>query len=200
MPFVVEQMNLLTLVVAETVLIALFAAVPKLSQEPVTMVIGLSLGFLPLLGALALVPYNPYRGMGGHIEPAEPGDVAVSDRERRLLLAFYQPANRRFAAILILADLVFWLVVWWIGVHAWPTPARPQPVLHGIALIFLIGTTSAAFAGFFGLTRSIRKRWPEIVEEGSAWPQDRKYPGPLRESAISFFSGKLPAFLTDDAA
>lgn len=195
MPFVVEQMNLLTLIVAEAVLMALFAVVPRLSQEPLGMVIGLSLGFLPLLGGLALVPYNPYRGMGGHIEPGEQGDVAVSDRERRLLLAFYQPRNRRLAAILILADLLLWLAVWWIGVHAWPAPPRPLPVLHNIALIFLLGTASAGFAGFFGLTRSIRKQWPEIVQEGPAWPEELKYPGPLRESAISFFSGKLPAFL-----
>ncbi len=194
-PWVVEQYNVLTLVFVEVFCAGVFLAVLKLYQEPAGVIVGLGFAFLPLLFAYAFAPYNPYRGMGGHIEGGKLGRVAVSQRERRLWMAFYDPKNRRRAAIMVGGALALWLSLWQLGVRFWPAPLHPEPLLHTAALTFVPGVVSAAFAGMFGLTTSIRAQWPEIVETGPGWPETPRYPGPFRDSVTSFFVGDAPRFL-----
>jgi hypothetical protein len=79
MPWVVEQMNLFTLSVGGVILgVLLFFCCRGFGW--VGAMIGLALAFIPMLVGLAFYPYNPFRGMGGHIVSSADGDQTKSDQ------------------------------------------------------------------------------------------------------------------------
>jgi hypothetical protein len=117
-------------------------------------------------------------------------------RERRLLTAFYQPSNRRRAALALGAAFALWAAVWALAPRLWPRiDPHPSAGSQDAAFVFILAIPCAGFAGFYGLTARIRKTWPEAVETGPPWPENVRFPGPRREAAASFFTGRVPEFL-----
>jgi hypothetical protein len=87
-----------------------------------------------------------------------------------------------------------WQLCLWLGFRPFPAAAlRPNEVLLGCLILTLI---TAVWTGFFGLTRQIRANWDLIVLDGPAWPDHPEFPGPWRETVRSFFTGRLPEFVT----
>ena len=194
-PFVVEQMNLLTLTVSGAIQAAALFFYSRVFGWGVGAMIGLALAFIPLLVGLSLVPYNPFRGMGGHIVLSAKNDQPESDQERRLLLAFYRPSNRRRAATSIAIAMVVWVTIWQVARAVWKRPLGAMPPSQCAAVAFVLSIAIAGISGFFGLTLDIRRAWPGVIESGHPWPQDVKYPGPLKDSVQSFVTGVMPPFL-----
>jgi hypothetical protein len=91
------------------------------------------------------------------------------------------------------AFIVLWMVSLWflarnIGARAFELT---EILLESLA----IAVPSAAWIGYYGLTREIRGHWREITSAGPAWPSAVEYPGPRRAVVSSFFIGKLPGFI-----
>jgi hypothetical protein len=195
MPFVVAQANALTLGAALVISLPVFFLTVRALSDLSGVCWGLAFGFLPLTFGLAFAPFNPYQGMGGHIEPGSKSNDPVSTRERRLLVAFYDPLNRRRAVVMLAALFLVMLSLLALArLFVKPKPV-PLPAPHAAVGVFLLSMVGAPWAGLLGLTASMRKRWPSIIEEGVAWPESLKFPGPVAARFTSFFSGRFPPFL-----
>ena len=195
MPFVVGQANALTLGVVLILVLPLFFFTARGLSDLSGVWWGLALAFLPLAFGLAFAPFNPFQGMGAHIEAGAKGNDAVSIRERRLLVAFYDPLNRRRAVAMLAALFVVMLLLLALARMLARPKAIPLPVTHAATGVFVLSILGAVWAGLLGLTASMRRRWPSIVLEGVAWPEDLRFPGPVGARFSSFFSGRLPLFL-----
>lgn len=157
---------------------------------------GLATGFTTIAVLFAFRPYSPYKAFG-HRPWRERLLDGLTEHERRLLVACYNPANRRMAVGVIVIVGVIFLVISVVLLPRmkliWPPPiARPRDAfLFGV----ILSTVPAAGCGYYGVTRDIRRRWDEISSEGYLWPLEIEYSGPFLYAAKSFFTGRLPDFI-----
>jgi hypothetical protein len=118
----------------------------------------------------------------------------LSELDRRVLVRFYEPRNRRRAVGSILGISMVLLAGWWFTRTWLPAPRLRQPDLHVVAILTLFGKPLAFFTGIFAITIDIRRNWESISTHGLLWPAEIEYPGPVRRSIRSFFDGP-PEFL-----
>jgi hypothetical protein len=198
MPFVVSQSNAINVGVFVAVLLALFFMLVSRLPDLVGVYWGLAVVYVLLIPAFAFAPFNPFRGMFSHIEAGATTDHAQGIRERRLLVAFYAPTSRRRAALLLVLLLLAHLTLAFVSRVMVFSRHRPLHPTQAGAFTFMLAIVAAVWTANFGLTVSMRKRWPALVEEGVAWPEGIAYPGPIWWRFSSFFTGRLPPFLESD--
>ncbi len=200
MPFAIEQSSILTASFFGIVMGTAFLMLTAGERRWWPVLLGVGLGFWVPAILLALTPVNIFHGWGGPRSRAG-GYPQTSDLnivQRRVLVALYQPINRRSAFLMVMLTSAVWLLGWQAGLRLGfrPFPVaglRPSEVLVGCFILSLI---TAVWTGLFGLTRQIRANWDQIVSEGAAWPDHPEFPGPWREAVRSFFTGRLPKFVT----
>ena len=163
--------------------------------------IGLGLGFWAPAIVVALVPFNVFQGWGGPRNKSG-GYPKIADLnliQRRILAVLYAPANRRSAAAALLGMSFLWLLCWRSGLLLFPQPIMRQPLAASqlVAMLFAFSLLAAGWTALFGLTKRIRASWAEITSTGPVWPDQPEFPGPWREALRSFFTGRLPDFLTN---
>ena len=202
MPFAIEQANLMTLGLAVVVMGAFFIVVTADEARWTPVLASLAVGFLVPAFVLGFVPFNIFYGVGGP-RSRSGGYPRIADlnvTQRRVLLALYDPRNRRRAFAAATAALVTWLIARGFLLRVRP-PRTPVFRANDLFVASLIpALICGAWAAFFGLTSAIRRNWCEISALGKAWPPAPEFPGPYLEAAKSFFTGSLPAFLTQDQA
>ena len=203
MPFAIEQANALSLAFFVGFAGILFLVLTSGETRLTPTVIGLGLGF----GAVGtVVAFLPIKVFGGWWTKGEryPRVADLDLEQRRVLVALYEPSNRRAAFLMVLATSALFFIAWRVGLLMGSRrlggfsnhPLQPNELMIGCAVFSGI---AAVWAGLFGLTRRIRAGWPEIVSDGRPWPGAPEYPGPLKESIRSFFTRRLPDFLTKPA-
>lgn len=196
MPFIVEQINVIF-----WAFVALFLGwLTLLASRHATSMIGILLTFgiaywLPAM-LFAAFPFHPYRGLldrrgrGNRL----PTIHDLTEVDRRVLVCFYDPRNRRRAAGAIVAvSAVLFALAETSRVRAHSRGAFVDPA--SFAGIAAFGLTLAFLTGLFAITIQIRRDWPRISSDGAIWPADVEYPGPVAEGIRSFFTGDLPVFL-----
>jgi len=195
-PFAVQHFTLTTTLVvvwipwgALLVLYGGYRSVPHILA-------GLAVGFwLPAL-AFAFVPLNPYNFWMDRPDPSRRAKTAQLDEEqRRVLVAFYDPGNRRRAFFCALTASLIFAGLWLLSLIWVERSDSPVWRLDYLLLAFLaMATPSTAWVGYAGLGTRIRSNWREITSRGRAWPKDVEYPGPLKDRVVSFLTGRMPYF------
>ena len=203
MPFAIEQSSILTVCFFGFVMGAAFLILTAGERLWWPVLLGVGLGFWIPAILLAITPVNIFRGWGGprNRSGGYSGSADLSIVQRRVLVALYQPISRRSAFVMLMLMSAVWLFAWqvclWLGFRPFPAAAlRPNEVLLGCLILSLI---TAVWTGLFGLTTQIRANWDLIVSDGPAWPDHPEFPGPWREAVRSFFTGRLPEFVTRSA-
>ena len=193
MPFAIEQANALTMCFFAGLGGLLFLLLTAGERRWWPVITGLALGFWVPAVVVALVPFNVFQGWGGprNRSGGYPKIADLNLLQRRILVALYEPSNRRGASVVLLLTSAAWVFAWRLGLSF-----RSSELLVGS---FIFSVITAAWAGLFGLTRHIRSRWDEIVSAGLAWPNRPEFSGPWREAVRSFFTGRLPEFITKNS-
>jgi hypothetical protein len=196
MPFIVAAVN----VVFWGLVLLLFGgvSVSVVRGHPPTVAVlaGLAIGYwFPAL-LFAAVPFQPYRGLFDRRGRGSlPRMKDLSELDRRVLVRFYDPTNRRRAAIYIVTLSLAILASWRFNVLALPPPRVLLPPSQVVISLLVMGFPLAFGTGIFAIGIEIRRNWPSIAGHGQTWPIDIKYPGSIRESIRSFLTGTMPPFL-----
>ena len=199
MPFMVRLGNSLTLSAVAAIFIPLFWIF--CGARPASLVfLGLTLGFGIPAVYVALVPLNPFKRP---FDPRPGGgrDAAMlAAADRRILVALYDPMNRRRGALAVLIFALLAVTAWLASRSMLASPLLPHLRSGDVLMFFVIiaWPTAALWSAIFGVTHSIRRHWKRICSTGVMWPKDIPYPGPLPATVQSFFSGKLPDFIADN--
>lgn len=197
-PFAVEQFTLATsflvIPVPWAVLLYLYGGYGRVAE----MFMALAVGFwLPAL-AFAVMPLNPFSfWMDRPNRWRRPRTAELSEVQRRVLAAYYEPRNRRRAVRYALAASLAFAILWFLSALI---KREPTPVwrLDYLLLSFLaIAVPTTVWIGYAGLGAKVREEWRRIQVEGVAWPPDIEYPGEWTPRVKSFLSGEMPSFLTD---
>ena len=203
MPFAIEQANALTMGFFAVLGGLLFLLLTAGVRGWWPVITGLALGFWVPAAVVALVPFNVFQGWGGprNKSGGYPKIADLNLLQRRVLVALYEPSNRRAASATVLLTSAAWVIVWRLGLSFRSRPFavavfQPSELFVGCFIFSLI---TAAWAGLFGLTRHIRSKWDEIVSAGPAWPDRPEFSGPWREAIRSFVTGRLPEFITKNS-
>jgi hypothetical protein len=150
--------------------------------------VGFVLAFLPVLLGVSFFPYDPYR----YGKDAKKQLRSFTSADRRLLILLYDPRSRRQAAIRVSIALVLWLALWGAARATMRTPARELPASQMAAVVFVFSIGPASWAAISGIGWGIRGGSQLPID--AEWPDGIRYPGPLRDSVKSFFTGKLPSW------
>jgi len=200
MPFAIQQANSgnLTIIgLAMTTLFLLFTAGNRRAGVVITA-IAISFWILALLAAF--VPFNVFHAVGGPRSRAGgyPKIPDLTVPQRRLLVALYDPRNRRSAAVAVLLMSLTWLAAWFLSALVVKRPLAPEAFRANefVAVLIAVSLPYAAWTALFGLSRDIRRNWSEIISAGPAWPTDVEYPGPWKEAVRSVITGRLPEFIS----
>jgi len=202
MPFAVEQANATTLTLVIPLFLFLILMVCSGYRHPGPVLTGTALGFGSVAAGFALCPFNPFGGYldvrrGGGRSP-KPNELSVE--ERRVLASCYDPQNRRKAAAAVLGVCALALTLWRASllfglrefVGSKVAPIQLAAALAGLSLVL------AGWVGLCALTYALRSSWKQVISKGPSWPIDREFPGPWRETISSFFTGRLPEFISSN--